>query len=132
VARLRELVGRVDVLDAERHDAERLLPSPGLARKHYAPKARVVLVADPAELPAAAARAVADGERVAVLARAPIAAPKGVTVVPMPPEPEAYGAALYATLHDLDGSGVTWVLVEAPPQDERWLAVADRLRRAAD
>jgi L-threonylcarbamoyladenylate synthase len=43
----------------------------------------------------------------------------------------AYARALFATLHALDETGVDAVVVEAVPDDDAWLAVADRLRRAS-
>ena len=52
-------------------------------------------------------------------------------VVPMPRDPAAYAARLYDTLHALDAAGVAHVVVELPPDTDAWLAVRDRLRRAA-
>ena len=49
----------------------------------------------------------------------------------MPSEPRAYAAALYQTLHRLDGMCLDWVAVEPPPETPEWAAVLDRLRRAA-
>ena len=49
----------------------------------------------------------------------------------LPDDAAAYGRALYATLHALDDAGASVIAVESPPDDEAWLAVADRLRRAA-
>jgi L-threonylcarbamoyladenylate synthase len=54
-----------------------------------------------------------------------------VRVVSLPDDANAYGHALFATLHALDDAGVTLIAVEAPPADEAWLAVADRLTRAS-
>ena len=45
--------------------------------------------------------------------------------------PEAYGASLYAVLHDVDARGYDELVIEAVPDGEPWLAVRDRLRRAA-
>lgn len=126
VAALRAIVGRVDVLEGA--VAEGTLASPGLARRHYAPRARLVTL----DRCALAAAATAPGERVAVVARAPLALPDGVECVVLPPEAPEFGARLYATLHALDARGATLVLVEAPPDHEEWLAVVDRLRRAAE
>jgi L-threonylcarbamoyladenylate synthase len=55
----------------------------------------------------------------------------GVVVWRLPPEPVAYGARLYAALHMLDAAGVDRIVVELPPQGQKWLAVHDRLRRAS-
>jgi L-threonylcarbamoyladenylate synthase len=51
--------------------------------------------------------------------------------VAMPADALQYGSLLYATLRDLDSDGFDRLLIEAPPDDPAWLAVADRLRRAA-
>ena len=39
--------------------------------------------------------------------------------------------SLYPALHRLDDAGVATILVQEPPQSEDWLAVRDRLSRAA-
>jgi L-threonylcarbamoyladenylate synthase len=130
VAALRALLGRVDVLASGTHEGA--LPSPGLAARHYAPRAILQVFDEPAALLASARELTEAGGRVAVVASSH--APASLEVwrwIEMPREPAAYGQRLYATLHDLDGSGATHVLVSAPPADEAWAAVADRLRRAS-
>lgn len=49
----------------------------------------------------------------------------------MPADPVGYAHALYAALRDMDHAGVDLIVVEVPPADPAWAAVADRLRRAA-
>lgn len=49
----------------------------------------------------------------------------------MSAEPAGYAHDLYAAMRDLDASGAELIVVEAPPGDEGWQAVVDRLRRAA-
>jgi len=51
--------------------------------------------------------------------------------LPLSADPQAYAHALYATLRTLDMKSCELILVEQPPQDERWQGVNDRLRRAA-
>jgi len=46
-------------------------------------------------------------------------------------DPREYGADLYAALHRLDDAGVGTIIVRNPPATEEWLAVRDRLTRAA-
>lgn len=46
-------------------------------------------------------------------------------------EPEAYARQLYASLRELDTSGVAEIWVEQVPDEPQWLAVTDRLARAA-
>ncbi len=108
--------------------AESPLPSPGMLSRHYAPRA-------PLELADGDGRASVEelrraGLRVGWLAfgGADLA---GVTVVAMPADPDGYAARLYAALHALDGAGVDRIIVARPPESDEWLAVRDRLRRAA-
>lgn len=127
IARIREVVGAVDVLSGDCVEGQ--LPSPGLARRHYAPRARLVTLRAE-ELEAAAVAAC--GERVAVVSRRSFSGlPAGVRCVQLPAGAADFGALLYETLHRLDATDVTLVLVEAPPEGEDWLAVVDRLSRAA-
>jgi L-threonylcarbamoyladenylate synthase len=54
-----------------------------------------------------------------------------MTTVTLPADPAGYAAGLYAALHLLDGAGVDRIIVAQPPDAPEWLAVRDRLRRAA-
>ncbi len=49
----------------------------------------------------------------------------------MPAQAEQYGHDLYAALHSLDQAGYDYLLLESPPTTRAWLAVNDRLQRAA-
>ena len=49
----------------------------------------------------------------------------------LPADPVSYSAQLYAALHRLDAAGLDRIVVQAPPASDDWLAVHDRLRRAA-
>lgn len=106
--------------------------SPGLAAKHYAPRTRVVLAVG-AE---AVARALAEHEgRVAAITwseEARRAVPSHVALHrALPAEPVAYGAGLFAALHEVDAASVDLLVVEAVPAAPAWWAVRDRLARAA-
>jgi L-threonylcarbamoyladenylate synthase len=105
--------------------------SPGLARRHYAPRARLLL-ARPDD-PAAAGiirEARAAGQRVGAIG---LGAPPAEVDhrIRMPRDPAAYAARIYAALHQLDDLGCDLVLVEGVPASPEWLAVRDRLARAA-
>jgi L-threonylcarbamoyladenylate synthase len=134
---LRELLGAV-ALPAP--DAPHLARAPGTRYRHYAPRARVVLVeAPPERLGAAVADAVRDlwerGLRVGAMVTAEHAAavPAGAVVRVMGPrdDPATVAARLFAQLRELDAADLDAIVVEAV--DERGLgrAVMDRLRRAA-
>jgi hypothetical protein len=60
-----------------------------------------------------------------------LAGSRELVVVPMPAEPEAFAARLYATLHALDQRPLDRIVVDEPPAGEAWRAVRDRLGRAA-
>jgi L-threonylcarbamoyladenylate synthase len=55
----------------------------------------------------------------------------GVTIIAMPASAIDYAAQLYAALHRLDDLGVERIIVDLPPNDEKWLAIRDRLRRGS-
>jgi L-threonylcarbamoyladenylate synthase len=108
--------------------------APGTLEAHYAPLTPLELLHREALLErlASAPR----GTRLAALIIADEAiepAPGGPEhlVTHLPADPEKAARALYATLRRLDTAGVVRILVERPPDDDRWAGVRDRLRRAA-
>ena len=102
--------------------------SGGLER-HYAPRTPAQLVA-PHELDAEIGKCHAKGSEVAVLA---FSRPDERVDfwLRMPKEPAAYAQKLYAALRELDSARCERILIEAPPADDGWAAVRDRLARAA-
>lgn len=129
LAQLEEVVGPVERLPLILLAEGQPLPSPGMLARHYAPRT-------PLECAAAGGRRVADlldsGLRVGWLSLAEEGgqAP-GLLKVAMPPDPAEYAASLYAALHELDALGLDRLVVTLPPDGEEWLAVRDRLSRAA-
>lgn len=57
--------------------------------------------------------------------------PASAHVESMPVDAAGYARVLYVTLRRLDNAGYGVILVEAPPESPDWLAVRDRLARAA-
>ncbi len=108
-------------------DEHQSRPSPGLARKHYAPRAELRVIDDIDTLLALVGAA----EDAAWVVLEPFGGtgPRGPVVV-MGGDPNAYAQNLYGVLRDLDRRGVDTILVERPPQGERWRAIHDRLSRA--
>ena len=123
---LAEVAGPVE--GAGRGDAPRV---PGSKDAHYAPSVPVRLVgAD--DLPAILAESFGGASEPAVLVRTvPLPPGGGGRWWRLPPDPARYGRALYATLREAEASGCPSILVERPPDEPRWAAVLDRLRRAA-
>jgi L-threonylcarbamoyladenylate synthase len=108
------------------------LPSPGMLGRHYAPRTPLECVIGDGW--PRVQRLLEEGLRVGWLTLGnpprPFGAAFGVALA-MPVDAVAYGAALYAALHTLDVANVDRIVVDLPPQEEEWLAVHDRLRRAA-
>ena len=108
--------------------------APGMLPSHYAP-------ATPLEvwplqiLERRLLELARQGSHVAILQWSENTAPKldgaGVSRIFMPGDAAAYAQGLYATLRRLDRAGFDRLLAQEPPPAGEWLAVADRLRRAA-
>lgn len=86
--------------------------APGMHERHYSPRTPLVIAQRPG---------------LAIVGRGPGSG----RMCPMPADPEAYAARLYAVLHELDREGWESIEVEAPPDSPEWAAIHDRLRRAA-
>jgi L-threonylcarbamoyladenylate synthase len=110
------------------------LRSPGMLPKHYAPRAKLVVLSwrDVGDL-AAKIRALGyPTNKTSVIAHTQIPPPDCFgRVAVLPREASAFAQGLYAQLHQCDEPGTALILVEAPPQDETWRAIADRLTRAS-
>lgn len=88
--------------------------SPGLYRRHYAPRAMVRLV-----------DTLRQGEPGLTFGQA------GPGQVHMPLDARAYAANLYSALKRLDEEGHAEIAVELPPEGIDWEAVVDRLKKAS-
>ena len=71
------------------------------------------------------------GQRIAVLSRYAPSVDKHLLWQQAAIQAAPYAHDLYARLRMLDQAGVDLILVEAPPRETEWLAVNDRLSRAA-
>jgi len=112
----------------------RTLRSPGLLTKHYAPRAKLLVLhwRDDADLASQLVTCHASPVTSHIIAHTKI--PSGrpfssVSVVPH--DAEAFARALYGELHRCDDAGAETIVVEAPPETPEWAGIADRLRRAA-
>ncbi len=114
------------------------LPSPGVGLRHYAPKARLILVEGALEdLPQRMAEAVrqAGDQRVGIMVPTDWhwTAPVGAAVFPWGrwSAPEELAQRLYAGLRGLDAEGCTVIVCPMPPAQGIGAAMRDRLRKAA-
>jgi len=107
---------------------------PGALPAHYAP-ATPLEIHTMETLPERAATLLDQGLRIAVLRRN--RALRGVGLPPslhqflLPARAALYARSLYARLRELDRFAFDCMLIEAPPDDETWWAINDRLARAA-
>jgi L-threonylcarbamoyladenylate synthase len=140
-AQILETAGAVEVyhesaaLQTKPHEA---LVSPGLGLRHYAPRARLVLVeGELAELAARLESALNDlsKEQVGVMLPGEVDAPEGVTAVfrwGRWAAPEEMARDLYTGLRALDSVGCTVILCPLPPADGIGAAIRDRLLKAGN
>jgi len=110
------------------------LRSPGQLRRHYSPRARLLLIEwkDEADLRRRTSERGLHPAKTCVVAhtRVPGAA-DWLRVSVVPHDAEAYARALYAELHQCDEAGAETILVEALPDLPEWQALVDRLSRAS-
>jgi L-threonylcarbamoyladenylate synthase len=111
-------------------DMAQALPSPGMLPRHYAPRTPLECVErDDTER---IASLIAEGYRVGwvTFAAIPQVESSAVLVRVLPSDPAGYASQMYAVLHKLDALGLDRIVVTLPPDNDDWLAVRDRLRRA--
>ena len=112
------------------------LPSPGVGLRHYAPRARLVLVRDQEEMRERVGRllelARVTGERVGVMLPLGWAAAPGAVVFRWAPWKDGDGLArgVFAGLRELDGAGVGVIVCPVPAGGGLGAAVRDRLEKA--
>ena len=113
---------------------ESALRSPGLLKKHYSPRAKLVILEwkNDADLRRQLAGRNVYLKTSHVIPHSVVPSAEGfgrVSVVPH--DAEAFARALYAELHQCDEAGAELIVVEALPAGDEWRAIADRLKRAA-
>lgn len=132
---LGELAARVIVDDAvlAQPEAGRIVRSPGMKYKHYAPNAQVTLVqGDQAFFLKYMAEHNGSGTLALVFdADVPACTQAGIPCRAYGDTDEARAAAFFAALRDADEAGVQHLYVRAPRTDGVGLAVYNRLIRAA-
>jgi L-threonylcarbamoyladenylate synthase len=128
----------LEVRDNNVNKAESLPRVSGALDSHYAPHARVTLVAgDQLSGELSARLAINPSAKIIVMAinpqhlNAESLAKCASEVWTMPNDPALYGRQMYRQFHRADELGADYLLVERPPLDTRWEAVLDRLSRAA-
>jgi L-threonylcarbamoyladenylate synthase len=129
---LAAVCGEIQISNSESQTSD--LRSPGLLKKHYSPKAKLVVLSwrDEVDLKSQIANRKSQIQSCHVIAHTKIPSGKNfANVSVIPHDAEAFARALYAELNRCDEAGAEIIIVEAPPDLPEWSGIADRLRRAA-
>jgi L-threonylcarbamoyladenylate synthase len=140
---IRETAGAVEFYrggELLREAPAEALPSPGVGLRHYAPRARLLLIEVPdEELGQCLAEAAAGegGERIGLMLPAGITAPRALGSAQVYPwgnwhAPETLAQELYAGLRALDAAGCTVIVCPLPRAEGIGAAVRDRLKKAGN
>jgi L-threonylcarbamoyladenylate synthase len=147
IEQIRDVAGAAELYIERRQDegepdgSRQGLPSPGVGLRHYAPRARLILVEDPNELTGRVERAVAEPN----IGRVGVMWPAGLRGQVNPPGsgrveifhwgrwdgPEELAQGLFAGLRALDAAGCSTILCPLPLAKGIGSAIRDRLRKAA-
>ena len=112
--------------------SEAVLKSPGQLLKHYAPKAKLLILSwtNDGDLRRQLGRFPSATTHVIAHSRIPSGA-EFARVSVIPHDAEAFARAIYAELNQCDEAGAELIVVESLPENSEWFAIADRLKRAA-
>jgi L-threonylcarbamoyladenylate synthase len=139
---IRAIAAAVEIFQSDHSLAQTpndALPSPGVGLRHYAPRARLVLVEGPfKQLGELIVNTLSqfDGQRVGVMLPIEIDS----SILPQSARisywghwsaPEEMARQLYAGLRELDGQECDVIICPMPPQDGIGAAIRDRLLKAA-
>ena len=124
---LEQTPARSPILDGQSGSTPRVS---GSLDAHYAPVTAMRLVPANA-LMGEVERCLQLGQRVVVLSLQSPAAIGDVQWLQAANKPDQYAHDLYANLRAMDQRGADIILIETPPGGAQWLAVKDRLSRAA-
>ena len=130
------LLAVTGTLEVGEDSVEGVLRSPGMLLKHYAPKARLVVVPWRSESEFDARLSTLEPpvgrKHIFVIAHTHIPLQTTVgSVSVIPHDAEAFARALYAELHRCDEAGAKLIVIEALPAGPEWRAIDERLRRAS-
>jgi L-threonylcarbamoyladenylate synthase len=131
---LAAVCGEVQNSEFRIQNPESTFRSPGLLKKHYSPKAKLLILnwRNDDDLLEQIRNSQFAIRNCFVIAHTKIPAGESFADVSvMPHDAEAFARALYAELHRCDAAGAELIVVEAPPDSPEWSGIADRLRRAA-
>ncbi len=130
VQEIESVIGPVVLTNSENESGA--LPAPGMMARHYAPHTPMQLALERSDLVQIYEKWHEQGKIAAVLTLGnwlDVQPPS--QLIEMPILPAHYARVLFSTLHTIDLNGFSSILIEFPPDQPEWLAIRDRLKRAA-
>jgi L-threonylcarbamoyladenylate synthase len=126
-AQIEAIIGPVEMFNCTT-GTETAALSPGQHRRHYSPISPAIRFerSQRNEI----LRRLQNGQAIAVVLVGGEAKVYSKRITQMPDDPTKYARELYRTLRDLDENRPDAIYLEMPPDEPRWTAVRDRLRRA--
>jgi L-threonylcarbamoyladenylate synthase len=122
---LQTVVGNI-IVPTREDKGESPRPSPGMIERHYAPRARLIMLSE--EMGNTDIT-----DKTGALLWSDLfhnGARSFDKVIVMPTDSAGYAQRLYGALHELDNSGCSVIYVEPVPVDSSWSGIRDRLSRA--
>lgn len=114
--------------------SDKVLRSPGMLKKHYSPKAKLLILSweNEQDLLAQVQKLSFAPGKTHILAHSQIPTSQAWgRVSVLPHEAGSFARVIYAELHECDARQAELIVVEATPKGPIWHGVADRLARAA-
>ncbi len=111
-----------------------VIRAPGLLRSHYATRTPLEVINGPGlllRLKKLRTQGVRVGCMILDQLSLEMGHPNYKHIITMPNEPQDYARGLYRGMRNLDCGNYDLLLVEEPPQTEGWVAINNRLQRAA-
>jgi L-threonylcarbamoyladenylate synthase len=134
VESLAAVCGEIQSPKSKVQNLDSMLRSPGLLKKHYSPKAKLLVLnwRDDMDLKSQIANRKSHIQNCHIIAHTKIPSVENFSDVSViPHDAEAFARAIYAELHRCDAAGAELIIVEAPPDSPEWSGISDRLRRAS-
>jgi L-threonylcarbamoyladenylate synthase len=130
-SQIEAVIGAIRGLDTHPRKKNQPLPSPGLLERHYAPRARVESATDSGKGRVEELLKKKRGVGWIAFRNQPQIKKRNLVMLRLPKSSAGFAAKIYAALHKLDDASVQHIVISALPEGEEWMAIRDRLRRAA-
>ncbi len=122
------------IREEKRRSKPSIARSPGTTKRHYSPKARLIVArwTNQTALEQIVRRTGRKRNAISILAHSAVAKTAGFAHVSIVSQnAAAYAQSMFAQLHACDNAGSEIILAQAPPENAEWDGIWDRLKRAS-